>query len=134
MRTPLPPPVTSSSTNKGREALQPARQASGIGPFRRGLAAFSDGGSWGFIDRQGRIAIPPKFDKVEPFDCELAAAKLRDGAWGLIDRAGAFVVKPRFSDPPRCYAGFLEVQLLEGLSGVTYWIDAKGNFVGPKPR
>jgi len=118
----------------GREALQLPRQASGLGPFRRSLAAFSDNGSWGFIDRQGRIAIPPRFEKVEPFDCELAAAKMRDGAWGLIDRTGAFIVPPRFSDPPRCYAGFLEIQVLEGQSGVTFWIDGKGNFVGPKPR
>jgi len=82
-------------------------------------------GKWGFIDRQGNIAIPPQFDLVlddlitgKSFSKGMAAVcvgkcayvypdgfnpdsdpwhKRFDGKWGYIDMKGRLVISPRFS-------------------------------------
>ncbi|WP_164879567.1 WG repeat-containing protein [Afifella aestuarii] len=52
---------------------------------------------WGFVDRDGKLAIPPKFDAVQPFAHGLAAA--RDGShWGFIDTSGDWVIEPGFGE------------------------------------
>jgi hypothetical protein len=53
------------------------------------------GGLWGYIDAAGRLAIPPRFDRAEPFSEGLAAVEL-DGRHGWIDRTGALVLAPPF--------------------------------------
>lgn len=68
---------------------------------------------WGSIDREGKVAIPCKFDEIkwrpwsEDFpECVMAkrylAARDVNGKWGLIDFKGNWVVEPQFGD--MCYA------------------------------
>jgi hypothetical protein len=45
------------------------------------------GGLWGFIDRKGRIAIAPMFEKAESFQ-QGKARVMRNGRWIAIDRRG----------------------------------------------
>jgi hypothetical protein len=52
-------------------------------------------GRWGYIDRQGRIAVAIQYDRAKPFRQGLAAVQ-RDGRWGFIDPAGDFVIPPSF--------------------------------------
>lgn len=55
------------------------------------------GDKCGFVDREGRPAINPQFDRVGFFDARsgLATVALGD-KWGLIDRQGQYVTNPQF--------------------------------------
>jgi len=56
-----------------------------------------DPGKWGYIDREGRWMIQPRFDAARPFSEGLAAVKL-DGKWGFIDDGGKMVIAPGFTE------------------------------------
>ncbi|WP_054501192.1 WG repeat-containing protein [Achromobacter dolens] len=70
--------------------------------YAEGLAAVLTGkasdaaGTWGYIDKQGRMAITPAYQDAESFQNGLAAVR-QDGLWGYIDTRGAWVIKPRFA-------------------------------------
>jgi hypothetical protein len=73
-----------------------------------GLAAARRANKWGYLDRKGIEAIPPRFGHAKPFGEGLAAVwmpKRRrdedylgrlDGTWGFINRRGRFALLPRF--------------------------------------
>jgi len=71
--------------------------------FHDGLAAVltgsanDDSGRWGYLDKQGRMAIPPAFQEAKSFQNGLAAVS-QDGLWGYIDKQGRWAIKPRFSE------------------------------------
>src|SRR5918995_5572892 len=72
-------------------------QAASAGASGRedGLLAIHVDGKHGFIDRSGRIVIPPTFEFAWQFSEGLASA-WRNGRAGYIDRTGKFVVPPLF--------------------------------------
>ncbi|MHC1698098.1 MAG: WG repeat-containing protein [Geobacteraceae bacterium] len=65
------------------------------------LSDFSEGlgrvksveGKWGFVGRNGAVAIKPRFDSAGPFEDGLAQVELA-GKKGYIDRSGKFVWGP----------------------------------------
>lgn len=59
------------------------------------LLLIVDQGRFGYIDRQGTVAIPARFDEAHPFRGARAAAAVA-GQWGLIDAVGEWVVRPAF--------------------------------------
>ena len=67
------------------------------GDFSEGLAAVKIEQKWGYINRQGKIAIKPQFMGAQDFSEGLAAVIDVSGRWGYIDRTGNFVIKPRFN-------------------------------------
>jgi hypothetical protein len=78
------------------------------------LFRFEKDGQAGFIDADGKIAIPPKFDigwfSEEDFVEGLSPARIGSD-WGFIDRAGNWVIEPKYW---RVHA------FSEGLAAVTY--------------
>src|SRR5690606_16047393 len=50
---------------------------------------------WAFIDVNGDLAIPYRFDNAKRFQNGLAPVEV-DGSWGYIDRNGDWVIPPRF--------------------------------------
>lgn len=50
---------------------------------------------YGFIDRTGKIVIPPRFDGAGKFSEGRADVRI-DGKWGYVDKEGAVVVRPQF--------------------------------------
>lgn len=64
--------------------------------FSGGLAPMQVRGGWGFVDRSGRWAVPPRFSDARPH-CGGRAAVLLDGRWGFIDAKGGMAVAPRYS-------------------------------------
>jgi hypothetical protein len=50
-------------------------------------------GKWGWIDRSGRIVIPPRFDRSDDFSEGLAAVQ-EEKVFGYVDRAGRLVLVP----------------------------------------
>lgn len=71
--------------------------------YSEGLAAVLTGsrndeaGVWGYIDKQGRMAIMPAYSDAKPFQNGLAAAS-QGGLWGYIDTQGKWVIAPRFTE------------------------------------
>ena len=63
--------------------------------FFDGLAAVTQYGKWGFVDRTGKIVIEPQFDAVKDFGDGIARVRV-NGLYGFIDRTGRFVVEPVF--------------------------------------
>lgn len=51
------------------------------------------GGRWGWIDRAGRVVIPPRFDRAEDFSEGLAAVQEQQ-VFGYVDRTGRLVLVP----------------------------------------
>jgi hypothetical protein len=59
-----------------------------------GLARVTLDGKFGFIDRSGRFAIEPAFDKTWPFERGVGRTWAeRDGVVGVIDKTGAWVFR-----------------------------------------
>lgn len=70
--------------------------------YAEGLAAVITGkasdtaGTWGYVDKQGRMVVEPAFQEAESFQNGLAAVR-QDGLWGYIDKRGNWAVKPRYA-------------------------------------
>lgn len=78
----------------------------------------------GYIDKQGQMVIPPRFDLVKTFSEGLAPVAVRAN-WGYIDQSGEFVIAPRFS-MARNFSEGLAAVLLKGRYG---FINCKGKLV-----
>ena len=87
-------------------------------------------GKWGYIDRSGRIVIPPRFESAQRFSEGLASVAL-DGRRGYIDATGELVLVPE-QEP----AGPIHRQFAGGLAAVRVgkgigFIDRAGKLVIP---
>ncbi len=47
---------------------------------------------FGYIDRSGRFAIEPRFERARPFHCGLALVR-KNGEWNYIDHLGDTVIE-----------------------------------------
>lgn len=68
---------------------------SDMGDFREGYARVKVGDKWGYISKDFRIRIEPRFDDARDFCESVAAVKLND-RWGYIDEAGNVIITPRY--------------------------------------
>jgi len=64
-----------------------------IGDYNYGIARFMKGKTWGFFDYEGKIFIPPKYDKAEKIDLGKYKVKL-NGKCGVVDETGEIVKLP----------------------------------------
>jgi len=81
----------------------------------------------GFIDGNGRVIIPPRFNDVSEFMEGLAPAQAPDSdKWGYIDRTGNFVIQPQFSQAYPFSEGLAEVWFEQSGGG---YIDATGQLL-----
>jgi hypothetical protein len=87
-----------------------------VGGFSDGRAMFLTTPEWtdeslvGFMDRTGKVVIPPQFNHVCQFSEGLAAVGLPDRKLGFIDLSGKLVIQTQFE--------FSENYFSEGLAGV----------------
>ena len=63
--------------------------------FSDGLAAVLIKNKWGYIDRQGHVAIAPQYTAASGFSEGLAAVEVNN-KYGFIDRYGKMVIKPQY--------------------------------------
>lgn len=91
-----------------------------------GLYIIGQAGKFGFIDKTGKVVIPPQFQVAFPFSEGLAQIRSNDGTSlkvGFIDKAGKTVIPLQFSDA----ADFSEgVALVRTQEGTTAFIDKTG--------
>ena len=83
---------------------------------------------WGFIDKNGVLVIPPKFEFALPFSEGLAIACHGDNR-GFIDKKGEFVIPERF-DYATSFSGGLSLVHTNREIG---YINPKGKFVWKGP-
>ncbi|MBN1573303.1 MAG: WG repeat-containing protein [Deltaproteobacteria bacterium] len=69
--------------------------------FTDGVSPVLSRGKWGYIGRDGKIAIEPRFDTAFPFKDGIAVVVM-GGRWGYIERlgerSGDFILKPGFAE------------------------------------
>ncbi|MFV0538306.1 MAG: WG repeat-containing protein [Dysgonomonas sp.] len=92
-----------AAINKKGETLFSLKTCEKAGIFTEGLApvCFTEDGiqTWGYVNSEGKNAIPPTFVKCSGFKSGLAPA-VKDEAigWGYIDKKGEFIIQPQFSE------------------------------------
>ena len=65
--------------------------------FNEGLAAVKRGTLWGYVDAQGKLIVPPRYNGAFAFSQGRAAVN-RGGRWGYIDASGREVIPLRYAD------------------------------------
>lgn len=65
--------------------------------FHEGYAAVSDENGYGFIDRQGAIAIPLEYTGAVSFGEGLAGVRVKK-KWGFLNTAGELVIQPVYAE------------------------------------
>lgn len=89
---------------------------SNTGSFSEGLACVAIGKDslikYGFIDKNGKYIIEPKFRAAHSFHDGLACVAEKSGSkWGFIDKTGNFVIKPQFEVDANFYEGIACVSI-----------------------
>lgn len=66
--------------------------------FSEDLAAVSkDGKTWGFIDAEGKMIVPARYEGAREFMRGIAPVKV-GGKWGFIDKEAKVVLSPRYDN------------------------------------
>jgi len=102
-----------------------------IGSLKDGYAYFCnygrDGdGLCGFIDSEGNIAVPAKYDGIDSFAEGLAPVSI-DEKWGFVDAKGHEVIPPAYDNVSQFSEGLAAVER----DGAWGYIDKTGKVVIP---
>ena len=73
--------------------------------------------SHGFVDRNGKIIVKPKFRRANHFFEGLAAVKIED-KWGFIDKSGKIVIEPKFDRATSFREGLALVKIEDKWSSI----------------
>jgi hypothetical protein len=95
-------------------------KAKGSGPLYR----IRENGKWGYMNRQGDVVIPVRFDRAEDFFEQKAVVSL-EGKAGYIDEAGKWHIEPTFFGARRFQRGIAVAKHSDTL-GI---IDTSGRFL-----
>jgi hypothetical protein len=104
--------------------------------FRDGLGRFQTPlgveRKYGYVDKTGRVVIPPQFDDSGHFSEGLAwVSVLKERKWlyGFIDKTGKVVIEPQFRETSGFSEGLAAVKII-GSDGHYMWgyIDRAGRF------
>jgi hypothetical protein len=110
----------------GKLVIPPRNSFTRYGDFHEGLAQYWEQ-SWGFIDRDGRVAIKAKFYETADFSEGLARVRLTEkGKYGFINKRGQPVVPYQFEWAGDFHDGFAAVKLSKNISG---FIDKTGKLI-----
>lgn len=83
---------------KGEEFVVDDKDVVDVKKFSEELAPFKSSSKlFGFIDKNGKIAVSAQFESVGYFSDGLAWAKTKDGLIGYINPKGDWIIKPQFS-------------------------------------
>ena len=89
-------------------------------------------GKWGYIGRDGALAIPPRFADARRFSEGLAAVRL-DRAWGYVEHGGTLAIEARFVSADDFQAGRARVGAERNpvSGGASKWgyVDRTGQYI-----
>src|SRR5207244_1981393 len=124
-----PPPCKYALIDKSGRVVSDNTFEGEVSGFSEGLAAVSINGLWGYVDKNGRIAITPRFEVAERFSDGLALVAFRlnsgDFNWGYIDRNGVVVIPDRFATAMTFSDGLAVVA--DSVDAPYYYIDSRGD-------
>ena len=108
----------------GKEVVQPVYDALGeFYPGNSGLAMVKSGECYGFIKRNGDVAIPIVYDYCDSRFEEGRVRVQLHGRWGFLDQFGCDVIPLLYDDAEAFYGGYAAVMQ----DGEWLLIDADGN-------
>lgn len=87
--------------------------AGAIGYLNSGLAPFTPDKSraaWGYIDKNGKIALKPTYKVAQPFEDGKALVKLNDNSFALIDTTGKVLHSYTRNDLRFYHGGFISFE------------------------
>lgn len=105
----------------------PTKQSS-LAQERNPFFVISIDGKFGYINREGKITIEPKFDAAMDFSEGLARVAMNE-KWGFINRKGRIAIAPRFEHAQRFQEGLAMVQVNKTTKRSWGFIDGKGRMV-----
>jgi len=115
-------------TTKGEVKIT-LQDAETVRIFQEGLAAFSvtedSKVKWGFVDKEGKVAISPQFASAGNFADGKCAVQNEEGKWGYIDSEGKIVISFQFDEAEKFVDGQAAVEF-DGKAGA---IDKSGKYV-----
>jgi len=120
-------------------------QFDAVSEFSEGLAAVEIDEKWGFIDKTGKIVVPPKYCDVFGGDVYgfMDAGGFRDGLakvqvgdwetgkWGFIDKTGKEVVPCKYDAVSSFFEGMAPIMVHDGETYKLGFIDTTGKEVVP---
>jgi hypothetical protein len=112
----------------GKTVIKLKRKIKKAFSFSDGLALVRTKKKWGFINKNGKFAIKPRFIDARSFSEGLAAVKINN-KWGFIDKTGNIIIEPTFDFIRYFSEGFAAVQVGDKWG----YIDKKGKYLA-KPR
>jgi hypothetical protein len=119
-------PTAINTTGEVKITLQDAET---VRIFQEGLAAFSvtedSKVKWGFVDKDGKVAISPQFASAGNFADGKCAVQNEEGKWGYIDSEGKIVISYQFDEAEKFVDGQAAVEF-DGKAGA---IDNAGKYV-----
>jgi len=86
------------------------------------------GGKWGYVDREGKVVIEPRFDFPGKFTEGMAPVNvggIGKGKWGYVDNTGKMVIEPRFDEAAEFLDGLARVKT----GGKVGYVDRNGKYV-----
>ena len=135
------------SDYKGKEDITYSKDNAPLFAFRMhdrtsgaNLGCFPPDARYGFVDKRGWIAVPPRFLHVGDFSDGLAPARSAgssDQKLGYIDRTGRMVIEPQFDQAYSFSEGLAAVEIgvrFQGsrqVAGSWGFIDRQGKFAVP---
>jgi len=70
----------------------------GLPNFDYKLIAVKQSDKWGYVDKNGKMLIAPKYNRAYPFSDGLALVLGENNKWGYIDQKGNYVVQPQYAN------------------------------------
>ena len=99
--------------DKNGTAKFTVKDAEQVQNFREGLAAYSvlteSGEQWGFVDREGKTKIAPKYTATGFFSGPFCPVANEDGKWGYINKEGALVIDCKYDNVAPFYGNVAKV-------------------------
>ena len=85
-----------------------------------------DGDKWGYLDKTGKVTIPPLYDCTWDFSEGLARVQIGE-TWGFIDKTGAMIIEPKAFSVVNDFSGGLASAITEDGEDVLF--DKTGKYV-----
>ncbi len=80
----------------GERVIKARKELKSVLPFVQDHAAFSDGESWGIIDKKGEIALRAKYDNAIYYNKMVMVEE--DKKWGFVDLEGKEIIAPEYKE------------------------------------
>jgi hypothetical protein len=122
---------------KGEIVIRPEKKLESADPFYDDLASVIIDGLYGFMDKEGKIVIEPKYYSCGAFSEGLAPVTLDKSKWGYINKQGQIVIDLQFDSAESFKNGVAKVREYSfGNSGDKLsfgYIDKTGKYIW-KPK